>query len=130
MKLTFVSIDARQLVDGDIFYCTPDFKLNEFGPEYVLTGTDQIFIRDDYHDEDDEGNHSILVNGGHIVWFKEGEKVVRLGHYSNLIRIIEMVKEGNSDMNLGPNDITTLIQDLPGDPPDLLNGLGDILGEE
>ena len=130
MKLTFEVIDARKLDDGDIFYCTPDFEMNEFGPQYLITGTDQIFIRDDYFDEDEEGNHSVVVNGGHIIWFKKDEKIVKLGHYSNLVRIMEMVKEGNRDMNLGPNDIHTLIDDLPGNPPDLLEGLGDIFGEE
>ena len=112
MKLKFEIILAEDLVDGDIFYCTPDPELNDFGPHHELTGTDQIFIRDDFNEYDDEDNYSILVNGGWTIWFKPEEKVVRLGHYSDLVRVIEMVKEGNPKMELGPNDIITKVDYL------------------
>lgn len=112
MKLKFEVILAQDLGDGDIFYCTPDPDLNEFGDHFDLTGTDQIFIRDDFNEYDDEDNYSILVNGGWTIWFKHGEQVVRLGHYSDFIRVIEMVKEGNPNMELGPNDIMTKIEYL------------------
>jgi hypothetical protein len=111
MKLNFEAILATELDSGDIFYCTPDEELNEFGEDYTLTGTDQIFIKDDYYDEDDDGNYAILVNGGWNIWFRPGEKVVRLAQYSELVRVIDMVKEGNPDMALGPNDNITAIQD-------------------
>jgi len=127
MKLKFEIVPARELEDGDIFYCTPDFEMNEFGEDYFITGTDQIFIKDDYYDEDDDGNYAILVNGGWSIWFRPNEKVVRLAHYSKLIRVIEMVKEGNPDMAVGPNDSLTLIDQMRADNPDynkdLLSGL-------
>ncbi|MBK8051970.1 MAG: hypothetical protein IPK35_01485 [Saprospiraceae bacterium] len=110
MKFKFEVILATELDSGDIFYCTPDEELNEFGEDYTLTGTDQIFIKDDYYDEDDDGNYAILVNGGWNIWFRPGEKVVRLGHYRKLVRVIDMIKEGNPDMALGPNDNITAIQ--------------------
>ncbi|MGB4958856.1 MAG: hypothetical protein WBO36_05225, partial [Saprospiraceae bacterium] len=91
--------------------------------DYVITGTDQIFIKDDYYEEDDEGNYGILVNGGWNIWFKPNEKVVRLAHYSKLIRILEMVKEGNPDMELGPNDSTTIIDQWASDHPEFNNDL-------
>ena len=112
MNLKFEVIFAEDLADGDIFYCTPDPDINDFGPLYELTGTDQIFIRDDFNEYDDDDNYSILINGGGILWFKPDEHVVRLGHYSDLIRIIEMVKEGNPSMELGPNDMMTKIDYL------------------
>ena len=111
MKLKFEVIPANELQDGDIFYCTPDFDLNEFGPEYLIMGTDQIFIRDDFNEEDDEGNYSILVNGGWTIWFVPDAKVVRLAHYSDLLRVIDMVKLGNPDMPVGANDSNTLIEE-------------------
>ncbi|MBK9567304.1 MAG: hypothetical protein IPO37_19685 [Saprospiraceae bacterium] len=127
MKLKFEIVPVRELEDGDIFYCTPDFEMNEFGEDYFITGTDQIFIKDDYYDEDDDGNYAILVNGGWHVWFRPDEKVVRLAHYSKLIRVIDMVKEGNPDMSIGPNDSTTIINHLQAEHPefniDLLSGL-------
>ena len=110
MKLNFEVILATDLESGDIFYCTPCYELNEFGEDFALTGTDQIFIMDDYYEEDDDDNYAVLVNGGWRIWFKPGEKVVRLGHYRNLIRIIEMVEEGNPEMDLGPNDIMTELE--------------------
>lgn len=112
MKLKFEVIPATELEDGDIFYCTPDYELNEFGVHCDLTGTDQIFIRDDFNEYDDDDNYSIIVNGGWTIWFRPEEKVVRLGHYSELIRIIHMVKEGNPSMALGPHDIMTNVDDL------------------
>lgn len=131
MKLNFEVIDASQLADGDIFYCTPNYEMNDFGPDHLLTGTDQILIRDDYHDEDDMGNYSIIVNGGYTIWFAKDEKVVRLGHYSDLIRVIEMIKEGNPDMELGPNDITTITHDLMENHPDFFKELpGDLFDED
>lgn len=130
MKLNFEVIPATELEDGDIFYCTPDFELNEFGDYFELTGTDQIFIRDDFNEYDDENNFSIIVNGGWAIWFRPEEKVVRFGHYRDLIRIIEMVKEGNPVMNLGPNDLMTKIEYLKETghikEKDLLGGLDDI----
>ncbi len=119
MKFKFEIIPARELKDGDIFYCTPDFDMNEFGQDFAITGTDHLFIRDDYYDEDDNGNYAILVNGGWNIWFKPDEKVVRLAHYRNLIRIIDMVKEGNPDMELGPNDSITIIDKMVADHPEL-----------
>ena len=114
--MKFEIIGARQLELGDIFYCTPNQELNEFGPDALITGTDQILIMDD---EYDEGNRGILVNGGRTVWFKANEKVVRLAHYGDMIRVIEMVKEGNPDMAVGPNDNGTLIDDFITDFPDM-----------
>ncbi len=111
MKLKFEVIPATDLLDGDIFYCTPDFDLNEFGPEYLITGTDQIFIRDDFNEEDDEGNYSILVNGGWTIWFVPDATVVRLAHYRDLLRIIDMVKLGNPEMPIGANDSTTILSE-------------------
>ncbi len=129
MKFKFEIILATELESGDIFYCTPDFGLNEFGADYFITGTDQIFIKDDYYDEDDDGNYAILVNGGWNIWFKPGEKVVRLAHYSELVRVIDMVKEGNPDMILGPNDSVTIIEQMKADNLgfniDLLSRFGD-----
>lgn len=119
MELKFTIINAREIEDGDMFYCTPDFDLNEFGPHYILTGTDQIFIKDDYVDEDEIGNYGIMVNGGHEVWFEPGAKVVRIGHYRDLVRVIEMVQEGNPEMNLGPSDANTIIDRLRAERPDL-----------
>ena len=107
MKLKFEVIPVTELKSGDIFYCTPCYELNEFGEDFALTGTDQIFIMDDYYEEDDDDNYAILVNGGWHIWFKPGEKVMRLGKYRKLIRIIEMVQEGNPEIDLGPNDIFT-----------------------
>lgn len=130
MKLNFEVILAEELGDGDIFYCTPDPELNEFGLDSDLTGTDQIFIRDDFNEYDDEDNYSILVNGGWTIWFRPDEKVVRLGHYRDLIRVIEMVKEGHPNMDLGPNDIITKIDYLRETghikDRDLLSDLGDL----
>jgi len=119
MKLKFEIINAREIQDGDIFYCTPDFEMNEFGPDHFITGTDQIFIKDDDFDEDDDGNYAILVNGGWTVWFRPDEKVVRLAEYGDLIRIITMVKEGNPDMAVGPNDSGTLVDQVKAQNPDL-----------
>ena len=128
MELNFDIINAREIEDGDIFYCTPDFEMNEFGPDYFITGTDQIFIKDDYFDEDDDGNYAILVNGGWTVWFRPDEKVVRLAHYGDMMRIITMVKEGNPELEVGPNDSGTLIDKVRAHNPDLnvdlLAGLG------
>lgn len=127
MEINFKVIPARELSDGDIFYCTPDPELNEFGIDAALTGTDQILIRDDYYDEDDDGNYGILVNGGRSVWFRPNEKVVVLAHYGELLRIIDMVKEGHPDMQLGENDINGMLHDFyevhPELQPDLLAGL-------
>jgi hypothetical protein len=111
MEFKFEVILATDLKSGDIFYCTPDEELNEFGEDYTLTGTDQIFIKDDYYEEDDEDNHAILVNGGWHIWFRPGAQVVRLAHYRDLVRIIEMIKEGNPSLQLGPNDNITAIHD-------------------
>lgn len=119
MEIKFEVIPATELEGGDIFYCTPDAALNDFGVDYDLTGTDQIFIKDDYYDEDDDGNYAILVNGGWNIWFRPDEKVVRLAHYSDLVRIIDMVKEGNPNMELGPNDIITKIDQIKADNPSL-----------
>ena len=44
MEFKFEIILATELEDGDIFYCTPDFDMNDFGENYLITGTDQIFI--------------------------------------------------------------------------------------
>jgi hypothetical protein len=123
MKLKFEIIPATALESGDIFYCTPDSELNEFGVDFVLTGTDQIFITDDYYDEDEDGNYAILVNGGWNIWFRPDEKVVLLAHYSDLIRVIEMVKEGNPDMELGPNDMLATMDQLRADYPSFDNDL-------
>mgnify|MGYP000870928251 CR=1 FL=1 len=132
MKLKFEVILATELQIGDMFYHTIDPELNEVGEHYELTGTDQIFIMDDIYgwddvddmeiDDDDDldipppvsedAHYGILVNGGWTIWFSPDEKVVRLGHYSDLIRVIEMVKEGNPNMELGPNDIMTKIDYL------------------
>jgi hypothetical protein len=112
MQLTFEVIPVIELEIGDIFYCTPDEEMNEFGEDYTLTGTDQIFIKDDYYEEDDDDNHAILVNGGWHIWFKPGDKVVRLGKYNDFIRIINMVKQGHPDMELGPNDNIGAIHDF------------------
>ncbi len=119
MELKFEIIGARELKNGDIFYCTPDFDLNEFGENYLITGTDQIFIKDDDEDDEDEdGNFGVLVNGGGSVWFTEDDKVIRLAHYRDLVRIIAMVKEGNPEMQVGPNDSQTIIEKLKEDNPD------------
>lgn len=127
MKIKFEVIPVEKLQAGDIFYCTPCYELNEFGEDWALTGTDQIFIMDDYYDEDEDDNYAVLVNGGWHVWFRPDEKVVRLGRYSELVRIIGMVEEGNPDMNLGPNDILTEIdyiqEHLPETRIDLLANL-------
>lgn len=132
MKLKFEVILATELQPGDMFYHTVDPELNEVGDHYELTGTDQIFIMDDIYgwddiddmEEDDDidldipppiaedAHYGILVNGGWTIWFGQEEKVVRLGHYTDLIRVIEMVKEGNPEMDLGPNDINTKIENL------------------
>lgn len=95
-----------------ISFCSPDPVLNEFGVDVELTGTDQIFIRDDFYGIDDHNNHGILVNGGCHIWFRPKEKVVKLAQYSELIRVIEMVKEGNPSMELGPNDFNTRIYEF------------------
>ena len=111
MKLKFEIIYASETADGDIFYCTPCSELNEHGPHFELSGTDQIFIRDDYYDHDEDNNYGIAVNGGNVIWFKPKEKVVRLAHYGDLIRIMEMVQKGNPDMEVGPNDFMTKLND-------------------
>lgn len=118
MEMKFEIIGAKQLEIGDIFYCTPNQELNEFGPDAFITGTDQILIMDD-SDEDDEGNYGILVNGGRTVWFKDGENVVRLAHYRDMMRVIKMVQEGNPDMAVGPNDSGTLIENIIDEYPDI-----------
>jgi|AntRauTorckE6833_2_1112554.scaffolds.fasta_scaffold00025_74 hypothetical protein len=75
----------KELQDGDIFYfdtsngCLDNEDLN--GIDYDITGTDQIFIRDDYGDY-----NSILVNGGHSITFNDDDTVEVIGHYSKLIR--------------------------------------------
>jgi hypothetical protein len=119
MKLKFEVIPVKELESGDIFYCTPNPDMNEFGEDHVLTGTDQIFIKDDYYEEDDDDNYAILVNGGWHIWFKPHEKVVRLGRYNDLVRVIEMVQEGNPEMELGPNDILTKADALRDSDPEL-----------
>lgn len=133
MEMKFEIIGNKQLEIGDIFYCTPNQELNEFGPDAFITGTDQILIMDD-SDEDDEGNYGVLVNGGRTVWFKTGQKVVRLAHYRDMMRVIEMVQEGNPDMEVGPNDSGTLIENMIAEYPDmqvdLLAGLGDDLFDD
>lgn len=130
MKLTFDIILACDLEDGDIFYCTPNFDLNEFGPAFLITGTDQIFITDDFNDSDDLGNTSVIVNGGHVIWFTENEKVVKIGHYRDFIRVIEMIKIGNPEMAIGPNDSGTLIDELMAANPQFKNTLLDDLDIE
>ncbi|MFZ1560298.1 MAG: hypothetical protein WAT37_10265 [Saprospiraceae bacterium] len=62
------------------------------------SGTDQIFIRYDYYDED--GNDTILVNGSWTIWLLPDKKVVHLVHYSELIRIMKKVKEGKPEMKI------------------------------
>lgn len=123
MKLTFEIVLAENLQSGDIFYCTPDFELNEFGEDFSITGTDQIFIHDDFYDIDEEDNYGVLVNGGRHIWFKPEEKVIKLGHYRDLVRILEVIKESNEDLNLGPNDIITLTDTILEDNPDLFTDL-------
>ncbi len=62
------------------------------------SGTDQIFIRYDYYDED--GNDTILINGSWTIWLLPDKKVVLLVHYSELIRIMKKVKEGKPEMKI------------------------------
>jgi hypothetical protein len=132
VNLNFEVILATELQIGNMSYHTIDPELNEVGDHYELTGTDQIFIMDDIYgwDDDDDmeddddidldippaisedSHYGILVNGGWTIWFKPDEKVVRLGNYGELIRIIDMVKLGNPKMDLGPNDIITEIEYL------------------
>lgn len=127
MELKFEVIAAKEIEVGDIFYCTPDFDMNEFGQDVLITGSDQIFIMDDLDDEDECGNYSILVNGGWTITFKSGQKVVRLAHYRDILRVLEMVKLGEPDMQVGENDSTTLIHEFMEDNPhmkfDLLDGM-------
>lgn len=127
MKLKFDVILAKDIMEGDIFYCNPNPEMNDFGPSAIVTGTDQIFIMDDLYDDNEEsGDHSIVVNGGYVIWFTAEEKVVRLAHYSDLIKVIEMVQLGNPDMQIGPNDANTLIDGMIEEDPtfrvDLLAG--------
>ena len=126
MKLKFEIIYATETEDGDIFYCTPSPELNEFGPYFETSGTDQIFIRDDYYDHDEDDNYAIAVNGGQVIWFLPKEKVVRLAHYGDLMRIMEMVKKGNPNMAVGPNDFMTKLNDfLEANPEQADNLLND-----
>lgn len=60
----------------------------------------------------EDAHYGILVNRGWTIWFRQDEKVVRLGHYTDLRRVIDMVKLGNPHMDLGPHDIMTNVDDL------------------
>ncbi len=111
MEINFKVINASKLEDGDVFYCTPNPEMNVFGPNFMITGTDQIFIRDDHYDNLEDGTHAVVVNGGYIIWFKPDEHVVVLTHYSELLRILDMVKEGNPQLNVGANDFHTLLSE-------------------
>lgn len=129
MKFKFDIIAATELKDGDIFYCTPNPGLNDFGPFYETSGTDQIFIRDDYYDHDEDENYGVAINGGYVIWFAPEEKVVRLAHYGDLIRVLDMVKMGNPQMQVGPNDFTTLFSKFIMEYPDQARGLMDSLDD-
>lgn len=80
----------QDLEDGDIFYFDINNGLNKdlIGRDYDLTGTDCIFIRDDFGAYED----SVLVNGGHHIFFKEEDKVFVIGHYSKLLKSTECLK--------------------------------------
>lgn len=129
MVFKFDIIAATELEDGDIFYCTPNPDLNEFGPYYETSGTDQIFIRDDHYGQDENDNMGVAINGGHVVWFAPGEKVVRLGHYGKLIRVLEMVKLGNPEMEVGPNDFRTIFNKFSEEYPDQARDILDSFDE-
>lgn len=81
--ITKVEKHWRELKDGDIFYFYAENGLNDhlIGNDADLAGTDQIFIRDDAGAYED----SILVNGGHHVFFEEDDTVTVIGHYSELL---------------------------------------------
>jgi hypothetical protein len=111
MEINFKVINASELQDGDVFYCTPNPEINDFGPNFIITGTDQIFIRDDHYDNLEDGTHAVVVNGGYIIWFRPEENVIVLTHYSELLRVFDMVKEGNPQLNVGENDFNTLLSE-------------------
>ena len=95
---------------------------------HILKQVEQtkFFIRDDYYDHDDDDNYAIAVNGGQVIWFLPKEKVVRLAHYGDLMRIMEMVKKGNPNMAVGPNDFMTKLNDfLEANPEQADNLLND-----
>ena len=111
MEINFRVVKASDLKDGDVFYCTPSPKYNEYGPNFLVTGTDQIFIKDDDFGTHEDGVHSVVVNGGHIIWFEPEDQVIVLTHYSELLRVLDMVKEGNPNLNIGANDFHTLLDE-------------------
>lgn len=119
MEIKFEVIKPEETNLGDIFYCTPDVELNEFGEDVFITGSDQIFIVDDHSGEDEDGNYEILVNGGWTIVFKPNQKVVRLAHYQDILRILDMVKLGHPDMDLGANDSNTIVEEFLKDHPEM-----------
>lgn len=77
----------KALGDGDIFVCDINNGLNEdlIGDDHQITGTDCIFVRDDAGSDE----NSVLVNGGHEVHFLSDDKVIVIGHYSELAKFME-----------------------------------------
>lgn len=71
------------------------------------SGTDQIFIRYDYYDED--GNDAILINGSWNIWLLPDKKVVHLTHYRELTRFMKKVKEGNPETEIRKSENKGLI---------------------
>ena len=78
-------IKREEIEDGDIIYAQLESS-NEFvGDDFLLTGTDVIFIIDDASMAY-EG--VFLVNGGHEICIEDEEDVYKLGHYSELLKSI------------------------------------------
>ena len=90
MKGTFKK--WHELEDGDIFWCDPDINLNydgEWHEDLLLSGKDQIFIKDDFVELEEDFSGSLLVNGGFTVYFTPNCTAYVLGHYSELLNNIK-----------------------------------------
>ena len=72
---------VKYLKDGDVFWFTPDPELNPelMGDDWVLTGLDQVFIRDDYNHE------TMLVNGGFELCINPNEMVLVITTYREMM---------------------------------------------
>lgn len=81
--LNLKKIKARNLQDGDIFYCIID-DVNEhlLGDNSDLTGIDVIYIADEVSKKRESVD--VLVNGGHKIWFYNDDTVYLLGHYTQI----------------------------------------------
>lgn len=92
MKIKKV-IKAKELQDGDIFYCFLDGDSNECmgGAIDVLTsGNDMIHIADDCGERFDG---VIYVNGGIELRIQPEAEVFILGHYSEILKELERLNK-------------------------------------